>query len=111
MANSFIDELDFLQSTGANVTIFWATGTSDAEGAAQTTGVITEVGTDFVKVRGDLPTLDGTVFGSCSGGALTVLGTAILLKYVHAVVEGLATGRKAALPVACEELDPPTVKP
>lgn len=116
MAETFHRELR--EHVGDRVTVFWhcgswGTGGSPflpvGSGIAQTTGILVEVGCDFVEVRGLVPLFEdfpGDV-GRCIGPGADTLDVAIPLRHVCAVVESVPQENKAGFPAACAALDPP----
>jgi hypothetical protein len=96
-------ELRELRRHGTRVTIAWSCGEMAAPFC--TTGVIVEVGADFVEVRGCSPTVVEAI--GCTGAELSLLDTVIPLRNVCAVFENVPAGRKAAVPVCCGVSDPP----
>lgn len=101
---SFREELK--ENIGRRVTIFW-----NANGQnACTTGVVVEVGCDFVEVRGLVPIFEEERPESCDQlcekRGVAELETVIRLESVTAFVERVPHGHKATVPICCFTLDP-----
>lgn len=102
---SFREELK--QNIDRRVTIFW-----NANGQnACSTGVVVEVGCDFVEVRGLVPVFQEErperCERLCEDRDVAELETVIRLENVIALVERVPYSQKATIPVCCFTEDPP----
>jgi hypothetical protein len=87
------------EQTGHRVTVIWSCNSV----LACATGRIIEVGCDFVKVRGAVPTFaEHIARGDCDDAVGAELETAIPLEHVCAVVEKVPDCRKAGLSFCCD---------
>ena len=120
---TFREELK--ENIGHRITVFW---TANGQNACST-GVVVEVGWDFVEIRGLVPAFaegprqrpdpndpvmpeaskDGWGHhGICSDRDEFELETVIRLENVTGFVERVPYGHKATVPVCCFTEDPPT---
>jgi hypothetical protein len=82
------------------ITVYWRCGGS----CACTTGILVEVGFDFIEVAGLVPTFVATEDSpGCIDPQNTLLETIIPFKSISAFVEGVPSDRNAGFPVCCAD--------
>lgn len=86
------------------ITVYWRCGSS----CACTTGILVEVGFDFIEVAGLVPTFVATEDTTgCSGLQNTLLETIIPFKSISGLVEGVPSDRQAGFPACCDDVVSP----
>lgn len=96
------------ENKGHRVTVIWECN----YGVLCSTGILVEVGADFVEVRGAVPTFaERMSFSECDDLAGCELETVIPLARVCGVVEDVPPCRKAGVPYCCGAADPPAGRP
>lgn len=100
MAHSLHQELRKLEQH--RVSVYWRCG----EAAACSSGILIEVGYDFIELLGIVPTLLDDENGlpvACTDPQGLLLQTIIPMKSVFGLIEDIPIGRKATLPRCCTE--------
>ena len=100
MAQSLRHELR--ENLDRRVTVYWRCGGS----SACTTGILVEVGFDFIEVAGLVPTCAAREDAvHCSDSRNTLLETIIPFKSISGFVEGVPSDRKAGFQFCCFDPD------
>lgn len=99
---------ELAEHRGERVTVIW-----HCQGVlACSTGKLVEVGSDFVEVRGPVPTYaEHRASRDCKDMAALDLDIVIPLQHVCAVVEHVPECRQAAVPSCCGPCPPPPDQP
>ena len=102
MAQSLRHELR--ENLDRRITVYWRCGGS----CACTTGILVEVGFDFIELAGLVPTVAAAEDSfDCTDPQNTLLETIIPFKSISGFVEGVPSDRKAGFQACCVGTDPP----